>query len=316
MNFVSYQNGNYTVHIDLDSGTKIRENDEDALIGDTVENFDLCITKRCNCGCDFCFMDSKPYGEHADLLAPSFIDKLHPYTEIAIGGGNPLEHPDLIKFLEKLHDLKQIPSMTVNQIHFEENFEMLKGLCNRKLIYGLGVSLVSPNPKFINLIKHIPNTVVHVIAGLLTETQYRRLVGNGLKVLILGYKEIGRGMSLVNAQKNRDRISANMRWLEDTLRSYFNERGAERFSGLFKTISFDNRALIQLHVKDFIPAEMWNAYYMGNDGLAEDEGYTSNSFYVDLVDRTYAVNSCSSDKMPLPETAEEMIASLKERYAA
>lgn len=31
-NWVSYQNGNYAVNIDLDTGTKIRENDLDFLM--------------------------------------------------------------------------------------------------------------------------------------------------------------------------------------------------------------------------------------------------------------------------------------------
>ena len=48
-----------------------------------------------------CHEQSGPHGVHGDLNNP-LLDTLHPYTELAIGGGNPLEHPDLIPFLQKM----------------------------------------------------------------------------------------------------------------------------------------------------------------------------------------------------------------------
>ena len=39
--------------------------------------------------------------------------------------------------------------MTVNQTHFMQNWALLKFLCEEKLIYGLGVSLVEPTEDFI-----------------------------------------------------------------------------------------------------------------------------------------------------------------------
>ena len=42
-----------------------------------------------------CHEGSSPLGKHGDILSPSWLDKLHPYCELAIGGGNPLSHPDL-----------------------------------------------------------------------------------------------------------------------------------------------------------------------------------------------------------------------------
>lgn len=306
-NWVSYKNGNYTVHIDLDNGTKIRENDKDFFEAGTVENFDLAITYKCTRGCKFCFIGSTPEGKHADIMSPSFIDKLHPYTEIAIGGGNPLEHPDLVPFLKKLKKLKQIPSMTVNQLHFEENFDLLKNLCETKLIYGLGISLVNPTEAFIEKVRQLPNAVVHVIAGVVSEAELNKLANNGLKILILGYKVMGRGLDYYTSQS--EEISKKIKWLSGKLKEFIDNKE-------FKTISFDNRALIQLHVKDIVSKETWDAYYMGNDGLAEDEGYTSSSMFIDMVDRTFAVNSCSQEKTPLLDTIEDMFNSLKERYAA
>ena len=152
-NWVKYKNGNYNVILNLDNGTKIRETidpEATAFIPETIESFDCKITNSCDMGCPMCHENSIPNGKHADLFAPSFLDTLHPYTEIAIGGGNPLEHPDLYKFLQLCKERKFIPSMTVNQVHFEKNFDFIKKLVDEKLIYGLGVSLNNVNINFVD----------------------------------------------------------------------------------------------------------------------------------------------------------------------
>ena len=130
-NWVKYRNGNYNVMLNLDNGTKIRETiDPEAttFIPETIEAFDCKITNSCDMGCQMCHENSIPNGKHGDLFAPSFLDNLHPYTEIAIGGGNPLEHPDFYKFLQLCKERKFVPSMTVNQVHFEKNFDFIKKL--------------------------------------------------------------------------------------------------------------------------------------------------------------------------------------------
>ena len=113
----AYKNGNYAVHI-YEDGTKIRKNNEDFMTPSTIESMDLKITNCCDIGCKQCHEDSRPDGKHADVLGESFLDKLHPFTELALGGGNPLEHPHLLKFLVKCKKKKFIPSMTVNQSSF------------------------------------------------------------------------------------------------------------------------------------------------------------------------------------------------------
>ena len=81
MNWVQYENGNYNVYIDLDNGTKIRKNNEDCFIPNTVESMDIKLTNKCNGGCPHCHEGSTINGKHGDILSPSFLDKLHPYTE-------------------------------------------------------------------------------------------------------------------------------------------------------------------------------------------------------------------------------------------
>lgn len=299
-NWVHYINGNYRVSIDLETGTKVRETlDPNAVefIPSTVESFDLKITNKCTgTNCVFCHENSGPNGKQGDLFAPSFLDKLHPYTEIAIGGGNPLEHPNLYRFLQLCKERKFIPSMTVNQIHFEKNFDFIKKLVDEKLIYGLGVSLNNVNKNLAEKLKEIPNAVVHIINGIVTEEQLKQMRDLGVrKVLILGYKIFRRGEALYS------RESEKIETKENALKKLLPQILKERW---FEVVSFDNLALKQLDVKSLLSEEEWNQFYMGDDG--QDGEQTSASMFVDLVERKFAKNSCSKERFELLPTVEEM----------
>lgn len=298
--WVSYTNGNYTVRLNTKNGTKIRENNLDFFEPSTVESMDLKITNCCDMGCPMCHENSYPDGKHADLFAPSFLDTLHPYTEIAIGGGNPLSHPNLLKFLLKCKEKQWIPSMTVNQIHFEKNFEFIKQLADSELIYGLGISLVSVTPQFIDKVKQIPNAVIHVIAGIVHEFQLTQLKDNNLKILILGYKLVRRGKD--NYVQNGRHITENHNELRDMLPRMLKDKW-------FQVVSFDNLALNQLDVKHLLSEEDWNRFYMGDDGI--DGSMTSASMFIDLVERKYSKNSCDLNRYDLKSTIEEMYGHLR-----
>lgn len=279
-NWKEYKNGNYTVSINLDNGTKIRENDLDNLSPAFAENCDITISTVCDGGCEWCYMDCTPNGKHGDIMNPKFLDTLHKWTELAING-NDLSHPDLIPFLEKMKEKNIIVNMTVNQKHFEAKQDMIKKLYSSKLIHGLGVSLVKPTYEFIKLIKQYPNAVIHTIAGITDITDYRLLALNDLKVLILGYKNIGRGKNYLDDDvKLNNYIETDMRILSYWIETMINDNW-------FKVISFDNLALKQLNIKSLLSNDEWNEFYMGKDG-----NYT---FFIDLVEKKFAKNSMTSD---------------------
>lgn len=243
-----------------------------------------------------CHEGSSNLGKHADILAPSFLDRLHPYTELAIGGGNPLTHPDLDAFLLKCKERRHIPNMTVNQIHFEKEFDRIYKMCQDRLIFGLGISLVNLTPQFIEKVKKIPTAVIHVINGLVTEEQLRQLKDNGLKVLVLGYKYFRRGKKLY--EENSEVIEYGKSIMKELLPKIIEE-------GWFNVISFDNLALKQLDVQSLMSKEEWDKFYMGDDGL--DGQQTSATFFVDLVKREFGKNSCAEERYPLMDTAEDML---------
>lgn len=298
--FVRYQNGNYTVTLDTLTGTKIRENDLDFFEADTVESMDIKITNYCDMGCPMCHENSTTEGKHADILGPSFLDRLHPYTELALGGGNPLSHPDLYEFLQRCKEREFIPSMTVNQTHFLKHYDLIKQLVDEKLIYGLGISLGNPTDEFIAKVKTIPNAVIHIINGLVSLEQLHKLKDKDLKVLILGYKVFRRGEALYD----QEGLLIEMR--KTRMYQVLPQMVEENW---FKVLSFDNLAIEQLNPKRLMEEDEWNEFYMGDDGIGDD--FTSASMYVDMVERKYAKNSCSTERFDLLPTIEEMYKSLK-----
>lgn len=273
MNIIGrYKNGNYITTLFAD-GTKVRENDLDNLTPAFAENCDVKITDKCDGGCEFCYEGCTPFGKHGDILSYKFLDTLHPYTELAING-NDLSHPDLIPFLEMLKNKKIIVNMTVNQIHFEQKSEFIDELINNKLIYGLGVSLRKLTEDFIELIKKYPNAVIHTINGITTIEDYKALANKNLKVLILGYKNLERGIDYIN--NNHDIVHKNSSNLYSNMKKIIDE-------GWFNIVSFDNLAIEQLDIRDIISYKDWNEFYMGDDSQ-----YT---FYLDLVEGKFAGNS-------------------------
>jgi len=285
-----YKNGNYMVTL-LDDGTKIRENDLDFFEPAFAENCDVKITDQCDGGCAFCYEGCTVNGKHGDILNYKFLDTLHPYTELAING-NDLTHPDLFVFLQKMKDKKIIVNMTVNQIHFERRYQAIRFLVEQGLIHGLGISLNKSTKEFVNMVKEFPNAVIHTINGILSPADYEILKDNGLKVLILGYKQLRRGVDYYNSHEVD--VCKKQDWLYDNLKEMLNH---------FEVVSFDNLAINQLDVKRLVNEDQWDEFYMGDDG-----NYT---FYIDLVEGTFAKNSLSMERWPIMDSIDDMFKKIR-----
>ena len=283
-----YKNGNFATKIFSD-GTKIRETEDDEFIPEFAENMDIKISNYCDMGCKFCHEGSTKNGRHGDVLNQKFIETLHPYQEVALGGGDATSHPDLIPFLHKLKDRKVIVNMTVNQRHFEQKQELIKKLVDEKLIYGLGVSLVNPTDEFISLIQQYPNAVIHVINGILKPSDVEILSDKNLKILILGYKQLRRGGDWYS--EDHENITVKQMWLKKNLENIIEH---------FKVVSFDNLAIEQLEVQRLMSLEEWDEFYMGDDG--------SMTYYIDMVEQKFARSSTADfdKRYDLLDSVDEM----------
>ena len=272
-----YKNGNVITTIYSD-GTKERFTYDDEFHPVFAENMDIKICNRCGRGCPWCHEGSTPDGKLGDIMNEKFVDTLHPYQEVALGGGNVLEHPDLIPFLHRLKDRKVIPNITLNQKHFEDNIELVDDLISKKLIYGLGISLENPIAEFIEKVKRFPNAVIHVINGVVDPVQMENMYNQNLKLLILGYKYLRRGS--IWMEKEHAAIAANQWWLYEHLPNLINK---------FAVVSFDNLAIEQLNIKerwDEFSDKPWDEFYAGDDGM--------NTYYIDMVERKFARSSTAS----------------------
>ena len=242
-----------------------------------------------------CHEASTSNGKHGDILNAKFIETLHPYTELALGGGNPLEHPDLETFLYKCKELKLIPSMTVHQQDFLDKIDLFRRYRDEKLLYGIGVSISYVTDELIEALKEFPNAVCHLIAGIASEHVINKLAHNDLKILILGYKIFRRGKYLY--QKDNTNIDFLIQYMYDVLPDMVN-------NGWFNTISFDNLAIEQLKPSRLLTKEQYDEFYMGDDG--------DFTLYVDLVNNEFAVSSTATERFPVMDNIKDMFDKVRE----
>lgn len=275
---VFYANGNCITGIAKD-GTKIRQCDDDEMFPAFAENVDVKITEKCSVGCPFCYENCTSTGKHADLDSFEFIDHLHPYTEMSING-NDMDHPQLESFLARLKKQKVYCNITVNQKQFMDNFEKICTYQSTGLISGIGVSFNHYDKEFMDRFLSVKHGVMHVIAGIITEDELKQLSGYSISLLILGFKECGRGERFIESSDGsvETRIQELRGILPDLL-------GGDEF----RCICFDNLALSQLGVREMVSDDEWKKSYMGDDGTF--------TFYIDLVNGKFARNSIANRKL-------------------
>jgi len=86
------------------------------------EFYDIKLTNYCSGSCNYCYQDSKENSLHYSNI----IDKINDFFgnmnenqrpfQVALGGGNPNEHPNFINILKTFYDLGIVPNYTTNGI--------------------------------------------------------------------------------------------------------------------------------------------------------------------------------------------------------
>ena len=212
-------------------------------------------------------------------------------VELAIGGGNPLSHPELEDFLFFCDD-QFIVNVTVNQKHLNQYHDLLKRLFDLDLINAIGVSVTNVN-LLENQIKRLSeltsNIVFHVIAGVHEPEIIDELAKYGYPILVLGYKEWGFGISYRIGFSNTDNK------VPEKVKMW--KREIPRYLGKVH-LCFDNLAVEQLELQKWFDEETWNKVYLGEDFTI--------SMYIDAVLEQFAPTSrdpyrVSWNKMSLEE---------------
>lgn len=223
-----------------------------------------------------CYEGCSKRGRHADIKKfindkNSFLYTLHEGSELALNGNEPL-HPDLELLLNFCKERNILANLTVQENTLIKHKEQIEKLLKDKLIHGIGISPCQYSDDLINFCKNYPTAVIHTIAGITTMEQYQKLMDQDLKILILGYKDFGRGITY--ASKHDGIIEKLICDLSNNLKDFPNH---------FKVVSFDNLAIEQLDVKSILTEKQWETFYRGNDG--------NHTLYIDLVRETFAKNS-------------------------
>ena len=295
----TYKNGNTYTTL-YNDGTKEHFTMDDDFKFDFAESCDIQISQCCDNGCEFCYYGCTPKGAHGKLTGWKFFETMHPYTEIAINLQCPIPD-DIFSFLWEMHSRKVIVNVTVNQNHFMRSDirKFLREAISDGLIKGVGISLTDPTQKdFIDMVKQYPNIVIHVIAGITPLEDIEYLMGHGLKLLILGYKAIGRGARYLTDYYSY--VCGDIECLEDSLDDILNG---------FKVVSFDNLAIEQLGVKERLSEKEWETFYGGDDGTV--------TFFIDLVKGVFARSSLSQITYPIGDkTIDEMFEVIKKEVAS
>lgn len=133
------------------------------------EFYDVKITNYCSGKCPWCYQDSRAEDAHysdivgkVDSFFGSMTQNQRPF-QVAIGGGNPNEHPDFIKLIDKFVELGITPSYTTNGIGLTP--EVIEA--TRKHCGGVAVSchphLFEVWPKAVDNLYQITQLNLHII---------------------------------------------------------------------------------------------------------------------------------------------------------
>lgn len=205
-------NGDWLIQ-NQSSGTIVRVNfDYSAKThkGGFPQLVDLKITDFCDFGCKFCYQSSTKEGVHAkywdskcgisdiiDILAENNV------ISVALGGGEPTKHPDLIQILEKLKSKNIVVGMTTKNFDLADHprIEEIKKLtnsiavsCNSIADIGKAAELQTKLGYSIEIYVQIILELhsIDVLTRMLEHCKEKRL----FRVTLLGYKDFGFGSNI------------------------------------------------------------------------------------------------------------------------
>lgn len=208
------EDGDNMIFFDSNRGTKVRLNmkDEPYYKASWPELVDLKITDWCAFNCSFCYMGSTIKGAHAplaDIKAAVDILKEANVFEIAIGGGEPTDHPDFVEILTYIRSIGMVPNFTTYSLKWLRNKKILNAVF--KTVGGIGFSVHKANDlKKVRKVKDVlnvhatkvssfggPKVVAQHALGILpiseTVELFESAFENRVHVLLLGFKDVGRG---------------------------------------------------------------------------------------------------------------------------
>lgn len=163
MRFISDKYG-YKALFDENTGKTIRLDGADNCNNwkkSGPELLDISITNYCERNCSFCYRNSSEFGKHMSTsLYRDIINEAKKLKvfQVALGGGNPNQHPDFVDFLKIARENNIVPSYTTNGDGMtSEILDATKVYCG-----ALAVSWYEPYNNAISLIEECYNRDIKV----------------------------------------------------------------------------------------------------------------------------------------------------------
>jgi hypothetical protein len=193
------------------NGTKTRLAFDDGIdmsSSSAPELIDVKITDYCTKGCKFCYQDSTPLGQHAEIGVLHRIEralKELEVFEVALGGGEPTSHPQFLEILSDFRRLGVIPNFTTRDLTWMQNTEFVEVV--RENCGGFAFSIDSGFAHDVTryakeLIKsglEGKGTIQVIIKPDMLDFEITEILEKAanweIPVTLLGWKSIGRGLN-------------------------------------------------------------------------------------------------------------------------
>jgi len=231
VSFLNYGNGVWSM-FSRSSGNKIRFSlNLDASVevskSPVPELVDLKITDYCTFGCEWCYQSSTRAGVHAPKERIfEIVDRLAELGtfEIALGGGEPTQHPDFLEIIQYIRDRNIVPNFTTFTLNWIKNTKFADVV--NSFVGGVGLSVQTEK----DLLKYSGKEqasdfriILQHVLGASPMSETLKIIDfaskNFLPLLLLGYKDVGFGKSYTK-HDYRDlplllkmRLKGKYRWL-------------------------------------------------------------------------------------------------------
>jgi hypothetical protein len=168
------------------------------------ELVDMKITDYCAFGCAFCYQASTLQGKHAkyeDILTIVDQMKKAKVFEVALGGGEPTDHPQFTKILAAFRRAGIVPNFTTKSLGYvKRNWEAIEPFtgafaysCENAHDVDMAAKSLAGVPR--------DRVNLHYVMGLEDMNGYvafmRAAHRHGFRVTLLGYKTVGRGIEVI-----------------------------------------------------------------------------------------------------------------------
>lgn len=204
------QIGNYHFVADAKTGKTLRWGktlEENPTFAPIPELADISISNHCTKGCSFCYRNSEPNEQFLKLEDYVFVleSMKHPQYgnvfQIAIGGGEPLEHPDFLKIINETFKRGIIPNFTTNGIHLTpEICKKIKGKVGAVALSATSVNDILTEKVDLLMNESIRVNIHYVLsienvkeATTIVQGEHKEKLAGINAIIFLTYKPAGRG---------------------------------------------------------------------------------------------------------------------------